>query len=356
MASVVKTSQVKKQQGKKPQVIAGKTAKLGPLEQKAVDRLGKEGCLKMYEKMVLIRAFEQRCEQAYQQRKIGGFLHLYIGEEALAVGMLAAIQENDFVTTSYRDHGIGLALGISPDTLMAELFGKVTGISRGKGGSMHFFSKEKNFLGGHGIVGGQVPVGLGAAFTAKYNQTDQVSLIFLGDGAVAQGSFHESLNMAALWGLPAIFIIENNQYAMGTSVHRAHAVTDMVIKAQGYGMKGIPVDGMNPLACYAVAIEAIEERRKNPAPILLEAKTYRYRGHSISDPANYRTKEELDYYKTIDPITRMRALMTDLGWMNEDSAKVINKQIQKEVLGSVAFSDESPFPDISELKRDVMVD
>ena len=205
----------KKQNGTASKIKPLSRKTLTPKQKEAVSQLGQDKLIEMFRRMTLIREFERRCEQMYQQRKIGGFLHVYMGQEALAVGMLSAIHSEDYVTTSYRDHGMALSLGISPNPLMAELFGKVTGISRGKGGSMHFFSKEKNLLGGHGIVGGQIPIGLGAAFRAKYVGTDQVSLIFLGDGAVSQGTFHESLNMASLWQLPAIFIIENNQYGMG---------------------------------------------------------------------------------------------------------------------------------------------
>ena len=329
---------------------------LTPQQKEAVNQLGKEKLTEMFRGMNMIREFERRCEQMYQQRKIGGFLHLYMGQEALAVGMLSAIHADDYVTTSYRDHGMALALGISPNPLMAELFGKVTGISRGKGGSMHFYSKEKNLLGGHGIVGGQIPIGLGAAFRAKYLGTDQVSLVFLGDGAVNQGTFHESLNMASLWQLPAIFIIENNQYGMGTSVNRSSSVQDMTLKAQGYGMEGVLVDGMNVLDCYTVMRDAVKKRRKTPSPLLIEAKTYRYRGHSISDPATYRAKEEVDNYRKVDPILQVRGLMYEMGWLDEAGAKGIEKEVRKELEDSVTFAEESPNPDPSERDRHVYAD
>ena len=322
----------------------------------AVKQLGKEKLIGMFRGMTRIREFERRCEQMYQQRKIGGFLHLYMGQEALAVGMLSAIHSDDYVATSYRDHGIALALGISPNPLMAELFGKVTGISRGKGGSMHFFSKEKNLLGGHGIVGGQIPIGLGAAFRARYMGTDQVSLVFLGDGAVNQGTFHESLNMASLWQLPAIFIIENNQYGMGTSVNRASSVQDMTLKAQGYGMEGVLVDGMNLLDCYMVMRDAVKKRRKTPSPLLIEAKTYRYRGHSISDPGTYRSKEEIENYQRVDPIMQVRRLLDEMGWMDEAGAKAHEKELRKEVEDSATYAEESPYPDPSERERHVYAD
>ncbi|MCZ6644784.1 MAG: pyruvate dehydrogenase (acetyl-transferring) E1 component subunit alpha [SAR324 cluster bacterium] len=335
----------------KAKLLSKKT--LTAQQKEAIKQLGRDKLIGMFRAMNLIRSFERRCEQMYQQRKIGGFLHLYMGQEALAGGMLSAIHSDDYVTTSYRDHGIALALGISPNVLMAELFGKVTGVSRGKGGSMHFFSKEYNLLGGHGIVGGQIPIGLGAAFRAKYLGTDQVSLIFLGDGAVNQGSFHECLNMASIWKLPAIFIIENNQYGMGTSVRRSTSVQDMTLKAQGYGMEGITVDGMNLLDCYMVVRDAVKTRRKRPSPLLVEAKTYRYRGHSISDPGTYRAKEEIENYHKVDPILQVRRLLQELDWLDDESAKALEKEVRKEVDDAVTFAEESPLPDPSERERHV---
>lgn len=306
--------------------------------------------------MFLIRSFEQRCEQMYQQRKIGGFLHLYMGEEAVGVGMLAGLGKEDFVTTSYRDHGIALGLGIEPRPLMAELFGKVTGISRGKGGSMHFYSKEHNLLGGHGIVGGQIPIGLGAAFSAKYRQSGQVCVIFLGDGAVQQGAFHECMNIASLWELPAIFVIENNQYGMGTSTQRSSSVQDFTSKGEGYNMETALVDGMNMLDCYAVMVDAVAKRRKKPSPMLIEAKTYRYRGHSISDPATYRKKDEIERYQRIDPISQIRGLLDELGWITAAQVKEMEREVRTEVVDSVNFADESPEPDLSERDMHVFVD
>jgi pyruvate dehydrogenase E1 component alpha subunit len=326
-------------------------AALTPRQKTALDHLGREKLIAMYRQMFLIRSFEQRCEQMYQQRKIGGFLHLYMGQEAVGVGALAAMRPDDFVTTSYRDHGLALTLGIPAKACMAELFGKVTGVSRGRGGSMHFYSKEKHLLGGHGIVGGQIPIGTGAAFTAKYKGTDQISVIFLGDGAVAQGTFHESLNMAALWHLPAIYIIENNQYGMGTAVGRAEAVHDMTLKAPGYAMEGITVDGMNLLDCYAVMEDAVARRRKTPSPLLIEAKTYRYRGHSISDPATYRTKEEVEHYQSVDPIGHAKRVLAETGWLDDDGVKEIERAVRQEVLDAVEFADKSPEPDLSELMQ-----
>jgi pyruvate dehydrogenase E1 component alpha subunit len=332
-------------------VLSRKT--LTPRQKRVVDTLGKEKLIALYRQMFLIRSFEQRCEQMYQQRKIAGFLHLYMGQEALGVGFLNAARPTDYVTTSYRDHGIALIRGVPPSACMAELFGRVGGCSRGKGGSMHFFSKEKNLLGGHGIVGGQTPVGLGAAFRAKYLGTDQVSLVMMGDGAVAEGTFHECLNIAALWHLPAIFIIENNQYGMGTAVARALSVHDLSVKAPGYGIEGITVDGMNLLDCYAVMEDAIAARRKTPVPILIEAKTYRYRGHSISDPATYRRKEEVESYQRIDPIGQVRRLLDELGYLGDDDAKSLEKDVRAEIVKATEAADASPEPDLAELSMHV---
>jgi pyruvate dehydrogenase E1 component alpha subunit len=329
-------------------------AALTPRQRTALDHLGREKLVAMYRTMFLVRSFEQRCEQMYQQRKIGGFLHLYMGQEALGVGFLAAIRPDDYVTTSYRDHGLALARGIPATACMAELFGKATGVSGGRGGSMHFYSKEKNLLGGHGIVGGQIPIGTGAAFSAKYRGTDQMSLVFLGDGAVAQGAFHESLNIAALWHLNAIFVIENNQYGMGTAVSRAVAVHDMTLKAPGYATEGITVDGMNLLDCYAVMEDAVAQRRKTPAPLLIEAKTYRYRGHSISDPATYRKKEEVEHYQSVDPIGHAKRVLAETGWLDADGVKEIERQVRQEVLDAVEFADKSPEPDLSTLGEYVL--
>ena len=331
---------------RRKQPITLKTLK--PRWRQALEELDQEGVVALYRQMFLVRSFEQRCEQMYQQRKIGGFLHLYMGEEAVGVGMVAAISKDDYVCTSYRDHGIALARGIEPRPLMAELFGKVTGLSRGKGGSMHFYSKEHNLLGGHGIVGGQIPIGLGAAFSAKYRESGQVSLIFLGDGAVQQGAFHECMNIASLWKLPAIFIIENNQYGMGTSISRSSAVPDFTSKGAGYNMEAIMVDGMNLLDCYSVVVDAVAVRRKNPKPLLIEAKTYRYRGHSISDPATYRKKDEIERYQHIDPISQIRGLMAENGWLDKAQAKEMEREVRNEVVDAVNFADESPPSDIDE--------
>ena len=352
MAKVAPFPPQKKDRRVQPRTLS--LATLPERQRRVVDTLGRERLLAMYRTMWLIRSFEQRCEQMYQQRKIAGFLHLYMGQEALGVGMLSAIRPDDYVATSYRDHGIALALGMTADACMAELFGKSTGCSAGRGGSMHFYSKEKNLLGGHGIVGGQVPVGVGAAFRAKYMKTDQVSLIFLGDGAVAQGTFHESLNIASLWNLPAFFIIENSQYGMGTSVARALSVRDLTLKAPGYGVEGVTVDGLNLLDCYAAMEDAVAARRATPSPVLIEAKTYRYRGHSISDPGLYRRKDEVEQYQRLDPIGQVRRLLGELGWLDDAQAAEIEKSVRDEVMRSVEFADASPEPDVSELTHHVL--
>lgn len=325
-------------------------------QQQVLDDLGQEALVEMYRQMYRIRAFEQRCEQGYQQRKIGGFLHLYMGQEAVAVGMLHALREDDYVVQSYRDHGTALALGLDANVLMAELFGKATGISQGKGGSMHFYSREKNFLGGQGIVGGQIPLGLGAAFTASYLQTDRVAVCFLGDGAVQQGSFHESLNMAALWHLPCLFVVENNLYGMGTSVQRASAVLDFTTKGPGYNTEAVWVNGMNMLDCYAAMKDAAEVRRTEPRPILMQVDTYRYRGHSISDPARYRTKEETENYQRVDPIEQVKRLLIELKWLSEDDAKETERAVRKEMADAYEFADQSPQPELEALQMHVYAD
>jgi len=329
---------------------------LSSSQKSLLDELGKKKLITMYRRMVEIRSFEQRAEQMYQQRKIGGFLHLYMGQEAIAVGMLEATRRDDYAVCSYRDHGIALALGVPATACMAELFGKVTGVSKGKGGSMHFYSKEHHLLGGHGIVGGQIPVGVGAAFRAKYMKTDQVSLIFLGDGAINQGSFHESCNLAALWDLPAIFIVENNQYGMGTSVRRSTSVQNLAVRASAYGMEGLQIDGMNLLECHAVMKDAIAKRRKSPSPLLIEAKTYRYRGHSISDPAQYRSKDEIEHYQKIDPISQVRRLLQELDWLDEAGAKELDKSVRQDISDAVKFADESPEPGLEERDANVYAD
>lgn len=322
------------------------------------EEIGKDRLLAILRRMTLVRRFEERCAVAYQAKKIAGFLHLYIGQEAVATGILDNLDSaKDYVTTSYRCHAQALLLGLDPKELMAELYGKITGNVRGKGGSMHFFSKEKKFLGGHGIVGGQTPVGTGAAFACHYQQTGGVSVTFMGDGAVAQGTFHESLNMASLWNLPAIYVIENNMYGMGTACSRAVAVQNMAeAKAPGYNVVGYTMDGLDPYACWRTARDAIAEVRRTSRPVIIEAKTYRYFGHSISDPAKYRSKEEVAKYKDMDPIERLAADLIGCGWLTEAGRDTLEAEIMAVVEESVRFAEDSPEPPMSELLRHVLAD
>ena len=316
--------------------------------------IGKDRLLSMYRKMLLIRRFEERAELAYKAKKIAGFLHLYIGQEAVATGFFDHLDcSRDATVTSYRCHAQALLAGEDPKPLMAELFGKVTGNVRGKGGSMHFFSKEGNMLGGHGIVGGQTPVGTGAAFSAKYKGTGGVSITFMGDGGSAQGTFHESLNMAALWKLPAIYVIENNKYGMGTACSRAVSVENIAAaKAPGYGMKSFTFDGLDLFSSWKVAQEAVALARAGE-PILIEAKTYRFRGHSVSDAGLYRTKEELDQYKALDPIERVKQSAIEAGWLNETGVEAIEEEVMGRIREALEFAETSPEPPLSDLSTHV---
>ena len=313
--------------------------------------------LGFYRDMLLIRRFEERAGQMYGMGLIGGFCHLYIGQEAVVVGMQSAIDERDSVITSYRDHGHMLACGMDPKGVMAELTGRSGGYSKGKGGSMHMFSKEKNFFGGHGIVGAQVPIGTGLAFASKYRKNEGISLTYLGDGAVNQGQVHEAFNMAALWGLPVIYIIENNLYGMGTSVARASAAKELYKLGEPYGISGEEVDGMNVLDVRKAAEKAVYRCREGGGPFVLEMKTYRYRGHSMSDPAKYRTKEEVSEMRDQnDPIANLKAVMIDDGQAAEDQLKKIDMEVREIVLKAAEFAQESPEPMESELYTDVLVE
>ena len=316
--------------------------------------IGKDRLLGMYRKMLLIRRFEERAEVAYKAMKIAGFLHLYIGQEAVATGFFDHLDcSRDASVTSYRCHAQALLAGEDPKPLMAELFGKATGNVRGKGGSMHFFSKQGNMLGGHGIVGGQTPVGTGAAFSAKYKGTGGVSITFMGDGGSAQGTLHESLNMAALWKLPAIYIIENNKYGMGTACSRAVSVEHIAAaKAPGYGMKSFTFDGLDLFSSWKVAQEAVALARAGE-PILIEAKTYRFRGHSVSDAALYRTKEELEQYKALDPIERIKQSAIEAGWLTEAGAEEIEEEIMGRIREALDFAETSAEPPLSDLSTHV---
>ncbi len=315
----------------------------------------KEQLLHWFEEMLLIRKFEERASQLYMQQKFRGFLHLYIGQEAVAVGLETAIRPDDYVITAYRDHGGALARGVDPKACMAELFGKATGCSKGKGGSMHFFSKEKNFLGGHGIVGGQIPLGAGIAFGAKYQGTDKLCVCMMGDGAVRQGAFHETMNLAMLWKLPVIFIIENNNYAMGTSVERTSNVTDLYKLGLSYDMPSKPVDGMDVITVYEEMLPVVQHVRDGHGPYLIEMKTYRYKGHSMSDPAKYRTREELNKYKGKDPIANLKLYLSEHEVVADEELTPIDSRVKNQVEECVKFAEESPFPDPSALYEDVYV-
>ncbi len=309
---------------------------------------------KLYSDMLLIRRFEERAGQLYGMGLIGGFCHLYIGQEAVVVGLMGAAQEGDQQITAYRDHGHMLAAGIDPKAVMAELTGRSTGLSRGKGGSMHMFSSEKKFYGGHGIVGAQVPLGTGLAFANKYRGNKSVCLTYFGDGAANQGQVYESFNMAELWKLPVIYVIENNQYAMGTSVERSSAVSDFSKRGASFGIPGVQVDGMDVEAVQKAGEEAMAHCRAGKGPIILEMKTYRYRGHSMSDPAKYRTKEELtEVREKRDPIENFGKKLIERGIMTAEDMKALDAQVKAIVIASAEFATESPEPGVAELYTDI---
>lgn len=305
--------------------------------------------------MLLMRKFEEKAGQLYGQQKIRGFLHLYNGQEAVVAGAVSATRPQDTFITSYRDHAQALAKGVSADACMAELFGKSTGCSKGKGGSMHFFSKEHGMMGGHGIVGGQIPLGAGLAFAEKYLGTDNVNVCFMGDGAVRQGSLNETFNMAMLWKLPVIFICENNGYAMGTSVKRTTNQEDIYKIGLAFDMPSAPVDGMDPVAVHTAMDEAVQRARAGEGPTFLEIRTYRYKGHSMSDPAKYRTKEELESYKDRDPVLNVKYAILDKKYADEAWFKEVEADVKKTVDNSVKFAEESPYPSVDELYKDIYV-
>jgi pyruvate dehydrogenase E1 component alpha subunit len=319
-------------------------------------KASKEQLLEFYKEMLLIRRFEERAGQLYGLGLIGGFCHLYIGQEAVAVGLQSAMNDKlDSVITGYRDHGHMLAYGIDPKLIMAELTGREAGISKGKGGSMHMFSVEHKFYGGHGIVGAQVPLGTGLAFAHKYRGDGGVCLTYFGDGAANQGQVYEAFNMARLWDLPVIYAIENNNYAMGTSVERSASEPDFYKRGESFRIPGIQVDGMDVLAVRGAAEMALEWAREK-GPIILEMKTYRYRGHSMSDPAKYRTREEVqEVRETRDPITHVERELEKMG-VNAEELKAIDKQIKEIVVGAAKFAEDAPEPDPSELYTDVLVE
>jgi pyruvate dehydrogenase E1 component subunit alpha len=299
--------------------------------------------------MLLVRRFEERASQQYQAQKIGGFCHLYIGQEAVVAGAVAAIRFDDYFITAYRDHAHALVRGTSANACMAELFGKDTGCSRGLGGSMHFFDKEHHMYGGHAIVGAHVPLACGLAFACKYRNEDRVTLCFFGDGAINQGSFHEALNLAALFRLPVIFICENNLFAMGTSVERSTSLKQIIDRAEGYDIPSCVVDGMNFRQVRDTLSEVVASIRKDPHPAFVEARTYRYRGHSMSDPASYRTKEQLEKYRLDDPITRLRAQLTREGKLTNEKFDELDKEAKRIALDSVKFAEQSPEPPLEKL-------
>jgi len=326
-------------------------------EQKSrIDEQDGEELLHLLYQMILIRRFEEKSAESYSLGKIGGFCHLYIGQEAVAVGALAALRPDDYVLTSYRDHGHALAKGMSADEIMAELYGKAGGCSAGKGGSMHLFDAGVNFLGGHAIVGGQIPLGTGIAFATKYKGTDQVTLCFFGEAAVNQGAFHESLNMAQLWKLPCIYICENNQYGMGTSLKRAMSLSDVSLKSHAYDIAGESVDGMDVLAVRDAVARAVERARKDNLPTLLEVRTYRFMGHSMSDPGNYRTRAEIEKHQERDPIKLFTSSLREKEILDDKALEEIEARVREEVEHAVRFAEESPEPAPEELYTDVYAD
>lgn len=316
-------------------------------------KFSKETYLSWYEQMLLLRRFEEKAGQLYIQQKIRGFCHLYIGQEALLAGAVSATTREDNFITAYRDHAHPIILGVPAGEVMAELFGKATGCSKGKGGSMHMFSAKHRFFGGHGIVGGQIPLGAGIAFAEQYKGTKNVTLCYMGDGAVRQGAFHEALNMAMSWKLPVIFIIENNFYAMGTSVERTSNVTDLHKLGFAYEMPSESVDGMSCEAVHEAIEKAVKLARNGGGPTLLEMNTYRYRGHSMSDPAKYRTKEEVEKYKAQDPIQQVAETIKKNKFATEKDLEALEQKVMQQVEDAVKFAEESPFPEAGELYKDV---
>lgn len=315
----------------------------------------KETYMYWFESMLLMRRFEEKAGQLYGQQKIKGFCHLYIGQEACVAGAITALERGDKYITAYRDHAHPIALGTDPKFIMAELYGKETGVSKGKGGSMHMFDKENNFFGGHGIVGGQIPLGAGIAFAEKYNKTKNLCMTYFGDGAVRQGAFHEALNIAMTMKLPVIFVIENNGYAMGTSVKRTSNVTELYTLGEAYDMPSEGVDAMSAENVHDAVARAAERARNGEGPTLLEFRTYRYKGHSMSDPAKYRTKEEVAEYKGKDPIEQIRKTILDQKFATEDELDAIDKKIKDQVADCVKFAEESSFPSPEEAFKDVYV-
>jgi pyruvate dehydrogenase E1 component alpha subunit len=322
-------------------------------QQNPIKNTDPEFLREMLYQMVLGRYFEQKCAEVYRIGKIGGFCHLYIGQEAISIGTQMALKKGDYVITAYRDHVQAMVAGMTPEAVMAELYGKEGGVVKGKGGSMHMFSREHNFFGGHGIVGGQIGVGTGMAFAQKYKGTDNVTLCFFGEAALNQGMFHESLNMAQLWKLPVIYICENNQYGMGTSQKRAMSLANIAKKAEGYGMVGEFVDGMDVMAVREAALRAIERARTESLPTLLEIRAYRYMGHSMSDPGKYRTTEEIKKYQERDPIVLFKDSLKEAEVFGDKDFEEIETRAKEAVEKALKFADESALPDPKELFTDV---
>lgn len=320
-------------------------------------KFSKETYLYWYELMLLIRQFELMAEEKYKMEgKIRGFFHAYVGQEAIAAGAMTATRPEDLFITAYRDHGLAIAKGVSVNSCMAELYGKATGCAKGKGGSMHFFGKDVNFYGGHGIVGAQIGTGAGLAFAEQYRGTDNVVLAFFGDGAARQGMLHETFNLAMLWKLPVIFICENNNYAMGTSVERTSNVIDIYKLADAYEMPADAIDGMSPESVHEGISRAVKRAREAGGPTLLEIKTYRYKGHSISDPQKYRSKDEVEEYKSKDPVNMVLKTILDNQLASEEEINAINQRVDAIVNESVKFAEESPWPDDSEVLKDIYID
>ena len=313
----------------------------------------KDTYLQWYESMLLMRKFEEKAGQLYGQQKIRGFCHLYIGQEAVMAGAMSVLGPQDTMITAYREHAHAIARGMSANEIMAELYGKATGCSKGKGGSMHMFSKELGLYGGHGIVGGQIPLGAGIAFAEKYKGTSNVNVCYMGDGAVRQGALNEAFNMAMLWKLPVVFVCENNGYAMGTSVARTTNMLDIYKIGLGFDMPCAPVDGMDPVAVHNAMDEAVSRARKGEGPTFLEMRTYRYKGHSMSDPQKYRSKDEVNEWIDNDPIKYVLEIIKDNKWLSEKEIEAIDVWVKKEVDESVEFAENSPYPEAHELYEDV---
>lgn len=333
--------------------VKTKQAKASSSKAQSKPKFSKETYVKWYKDMLLIRKFEEKTGQLYIQQKFGGFCHLYIGQEAIVAGTASACKKDDKHMTAYRDHGHPIALGTDPRVLMAELYGRSTGCSKGKGGSMHFFDKEKNFMGGHGIVGAQIAMGAGVAFAEQYNGTKNVAFVSMGDGAVRQGALHETFNMAMMWKLPVVFIIENNNYAMGTSVERTTNVTDLSKIGLSYEMPSKIVNGMLPESVHDAIEEAANRARKGNGPTLLDIRTYRYKGHSMSDPQKYRSKEEVTEWIEQDPILHVLNVIKDNNWLKDTEITEIDEWVKNEVKESVEFAENSPYPEAKELYEDV---